>query len=99
MDRNGRVTYDTCAEDSHVGQIFEDFDPAATMTMDNYSFQDFHGSFSTPVLTASAPIRSPDTATGTAGGQLTVGAPQIRPRLFSAGTVSCAPAPRIAARL
>ena len=56
MDRNGRVTYDTCGDPSHVGQTFEDFDPAATMTMDNYRFQDFHGSFQQPVLTASAPI-------------------------------------------
>lgn len=56
MDRNGRVTYDTCSEASHVGQTFVDFDPAATMTMDNYRFQDFHGSFREPVLTASAPI-------------------------------------------
>ena len=27
MDRNGRVTYDTCGEPNHVGLTFEDFDP------------------------------------------------------------------------
>ena len=56
MDRTGQVIYDTASENNHEGQAFPDFDTASTITLERYEFQDFHGSFREPVLTASAPI-------------------------------------------
>ncbi len=56
MDRDGQVILDTAQDNSHEGQSFPEFDSASTITLDHYEFQDFHGCFQEPVLTASSPI-------------------------------------------